>query len=64
MSVGDNIKRLAKERGLTIYRVMKNSGVSMAYMYDLVNNKQNNPGLEILKKIAVALDVSVDELIN
>jgi transcriptional regulator with XRE-family HTH domain len=64
VSVGDNIRRIAEKKGITIYKVMKSSGVSMAYMYDLVNNKQTNPSIYILKKIANALNVGVDELIN
>jgi transcriptional regulator with XRE-family HTH domain len=64
VSVGDNIRRLAEKKGITIYKVMKSSGVSMAYMYDLVNNKQTNPSVDILKKIAKALDVNIDELVK
>ena len=64
MSVGDNIRRIAKEKDMTIYQVMKKSEVSMAYIYDLANNKQNNPSIDILKKIALALEVSIEELVN
>lgn len=64
MSIGDNIKRIAKEKDMTIYQVMKKSKVSVAYMYDLANSKQNNPSIDILKKIARALNVSIEDLIN
>lgn len=64
MSIGDNIRRIAEEKDMSIYQVMKKSKVSMAYIYDLANNKQNNPSIYILKKIAVALEVSIEDLIN
>jgi len=64
MLIGDNIRRIAEKKGMTIYQVMKKSNISIAYMYDLANNKQKNPSLDILKKIARALDVSIEELVN
>lgn len=50
MPIGDNIRRIAGEKNMTIYKVMKKSKVSMAYIYDLANNKQSNPSVDILKK--------------
>ncbi|AWZ48428.1 XRE family transcriptional regulator [Clostridiaceae bacterium 14S0207] len=64
MTIGDNMRRIAEEKNMTIYQVMKKSKVSMGYIYDLANNKQNNPSITILLKIAKALDVSIEELIN
>lgn len=64
MTLGQNIKRIAKEKNMSIYSVMKKSEVSTGYLYDLVNEKQTNPGIETVKKIAKALEVSVGELIN
>ena len=64
VSVGDNIKRIAKLKKMTIYQVMKKSEVSAAYLYDLTNNRQGNPSIEILKKISAALEVPIEELIN
>lgn len=64
MPIGDNIRRIAEEKNMTIYKVMKKSKVSMAYIYDLANNKQSNPSVDILKKIAKALEVSIEELLN
>lgn len=64
MTIGDNIRRIAKNKQMTIYQVMKKSKVSMGYIYDLTNNKQSNPSANILRKISRALDVSVDELLR
>jgi transcriptional regulator with XRE-family HTH domain len=64
VGIGDNIRKIAEYKQMTIYQVMKKSKVSIGYMYDLVNNKQSNPSLDILKKIARALEVSIDELVN
>lgn len=64
MSIGDNIRKIAEEKNLSIYQVMKKSKVSMAYVYDLANNKQNNPSIAIIKKIAHALEVSIEDLVS
>lgn len=64
MTIGDNMRRIAEEKNMSIYQVMKKSKVSMAYVYDLANNKQKNPSIAILKKIANALEVSIEDLVN
>lgn len=64
MTIGDNMRRIAEEKNMSIYQVMKKSKVSMAYIYDLANNKQNNPSIDILKKIAGALEVSIEDLVS
>ena len=62
MTIGDNVRRIAEEKNMTIYQVMKKSNISAAYIYDLANNKQKNPSIDILKKIATALETSLEEL--
>lgn len=64
MTIGDNIRRIAEEKGITIYRISKEGKMSNGYLSDLVNNKQTNPSVTILKKIAKVLNVNVEDLIN
>ncbi len=64
MSIGENIKEVAEIKGVTPYKISKEAGISNSYLSDLLRNKSSNPSIEILKKIADALDVSVMELIK
>lgn len=62
--LGDNIKKIAESKNMTIYQVTKKSKVSVGYMYDIVNNKCKNPSIHIIKKISQALGVPISQLIE
>lgn len=62
MTVGDNIKRIAEQKGLTMYRIAKQGKVSNSYISEIVSNKRKNPSIDIMKKIASVLGVTIDEL--
>lgn len=62
--LGDNIKKIAESKNMTIYQVMKKSKVSAGQLYDIVNNKQTNPTVNTVRKIAKSLEVSVSELLE
>nr|DAM27358.1 MAG TPA: helix-turn-helix domain protein [Caudoviricetes sp.] len=64
MMIGDNIKYFAERRGMSPYKLAKETEISNSYLSDLINGKQNNPSIDIIKKISKALDVAVDELIS
>lgn len=64
MTIGDNIRRIAKEKNISFYRICKNGNISNSYMSDLVNNKRKNPSIDILKRISNELGVSIEELIK
>lgn len=64
MTIGENIKRIAEKEGITMYRLSKESKVSSSYISEIVNNKRKNPSIDIIKKIAGVLNVTIDELIN
>lgn len=64
MAIGDNIRRIAKEKNISFYRICKNGKISLSYMSDLVNNKRKNPSIDILKRISNELGVSIEELIK
>lgn len=61
--IGTNIKKIADQQNISIYKLIKKSKVSTGYMYDLVNGKQNNPSVKILRQISMALNVTMDELV-
>ena len=64
MTIGENIKRIAEKEGITMYRLSKESKVSSSYISEIVSNKRKNPSIDIIKKIAGVLNVTVDELIK
>lgn len=64
MTIGENIKRIAEKEGITMYRLSKESKVSSSYISEIVSNKRKNPSIDIIKKIAGVLNVTIDELIN
>lgn len=56
------IKSIRKKRNLTLYELSKRTGISRTYLRNLENNKQFNPTLFILQKIAEELEVNIKEL--
>lgn len=65
MTLGENIKRIRKERGLTQKELGKISGINEAQIrrYEL-GGKNSNPKVETIKKIADALNVKIIDLIE
>lgn len=62
--IGDSIKKHRNERKISQRALAKASGVSFAYIQQLEKGLKKNPSLDILNKIADALDISLDELLN
>jgi transcriptional regulator with XRE-family HTH domain len=61
---GDRLRRARSDRDLTLRQVSEASGVSIPYLSDLERGVLVNPTLDTLKKIAVALDVSLNQLLG
>ncbi len=45
-------------------QIAKEAGVSRMYLYKILNHKVKNPGIETLKRIACAMNCSVEELLK
>lgn len=58
-----NIQKLIDQRGWTIYRLSKESGVAVSALYNIGKKKQG-PYAETLVKLSNALGVSLDELVR
>ena len=56
------IKNVRKSKNITLYRLVKNTGLSYSYLSELENNKVYNPSLKTMYSISKALDVKVDDL--
>lgn len=63
LAIKSNVQRLADEKGWTLYRLSKQSGVSLTALYEL-DKKKFGPTADILVKLADALGVTVDALIR
>lgn len=63
MSIGDNIKKLRKEKDLTQIELSKKAQISRSYLAD-VEKDRYNASVETLKSIAAALECSISDLMD
>ncbi len=63
MNVGDNIKKLRKEKGLQQKQIAIELGIDQSN-YNKMENGKREPSLEVLNKLAGLFDVSVDDILN
>lgn len=62
--LSNNLKKLREKRGLSQDRLAKLADVANNTIIKIEQGENINPTLETLKKVAKALEVSVDELID
>ena len=58
----NKIKFIRKEKGLTLLEISIKSGISVGYLCHLEKGTRDNPSLEVMEKIAKALNKSVAEV--
>ena len=60
------VDKILKSRNLTIYRLSKISGIPKTTLVDLANGKTSlyNASLKTVNKLALSLDVTVEELLK
>ncbi|WP_264737275.1 helix-turn-helix domain-containing protein [Cytobacillus firmus] len=63
MSIGKNIKKFRKQAGLTQVELANKANISRSYLGD-VENERYNVSLEVLGKIANALNIDMSSLIK
>lgn len=64
LSLGENLKREMKTKGITIKELSKMSGVSIGTISEIATGKENNPKLKTVINISNALNVPLNELIG
>lgn len=64
MALSENLNKIAKEKNISMYRIAKDGELSMSYVWDIFKGKKENPSLSILRKLARALNVTIEELIK
>jgi len=63
-NLSNNIKRLRESKGLSQEKLARLADVANNTLIKMESGENKNPTLETLKKVAKALEVSVDDLIN
>ncbi len=63
-NLSKNIKRLRETKGLSQEKLARLADVANNTLIKMETGKNKNPTLETLKKVAKALDVTVDSLLN
>jgi transcriptional regulator with XRE-family HTH domain len=63
-NLAKNITRLRKAKGLSQEKLARLADVANNTLIKMESGENQNPTLDTLKKVAKALNISVDELIN
>lgn len=58
----NNIDKLRKIKGLTYAEIADKSGFTAMYIHLLAKGKRNNPSLEAMQKISLALGEKVERV--
>lgn len=61
--LGNNLKRIRTEKGITQGDIAKSLGVSRGFVSNLENGK-TNPTLATITKLAIAIGVTTDQLLK
>jgi len=62
--IDENIKRIRKDKGISQDRLSKLADVTHTTLAKIESGVNSNPTIKTLQKIAKALDVKVDDLLN
>ena len=63
-NIAKTVKRLREKAGLSQEKLARLADVSNNTLIKIEAEKQNNPTIETLKKIAMALNVPIEDLIK
>ena len=64
MSIANNVKKIRAERGYSLERVARLADLSLSTVVKIEDGTNQNPTINSLAKIAQALEVKVDDLIQ
>ena len=60
----NSIDRIKEIKHLSYEDIAKESGVSATYIYQLAKGKRKNPNVNVVKKIADYLEITIEELLK
>lgn len=61
---GENIKSIRESKGIGVNELSRLSGVNASYISALERNEKKNPSVEILTKLANALEITLEDIIK
>lgn len=64
MKLNDNLNRILKERNINVHQLSRGAGVNHENLYKILKEKNKNPGVYTVKKIADYLEVKIDDLLK
>ena len=64
MNIAENLKRIRAEKGYSLEKVARLSELSLNTVVKIENGANKNPTIDTLSRIAIALGVGVDDLIQ
>lgn len=64
MSIASNLKKIRAENGYSLEKVARLAGLSLNTIVKIENGVNQNPTIDTLSKIAKALEIKVDDLIQ
>lgn len=63
MDIGERIRQIRKSKGLSIYKLSQETGISQNHISDLELGRRK-PSVETLKRLIVPLGITMSELFN
>ena len=64
MSIASNLKKIRAENGYSLEKVARLADLSLNTIVKIENGVNQNPTIDTLSKIAKALEIKVDDLIQ
>ncbi len=64
IAIAKRIDEFLYKRGMTLYKLAKNSGLPISTLQNLYTGHTKSPSVSVLYKICAGLDVSVAEFLN
>jgi len=62
--IGDNVRRLRRERGLTQEQLRDAAGVRQQFISELESGKAKNPAIRTIERLCAPLGVTMAELVT
>lgn len=62
--IGRNIYEIRMKKGLTLSELAERAGISKSYLSNIERNLNQNPSIQVIRKIAHVLDVDLKLLIK
>lgn len=58
----NNIRKYRKDRQKTLTEIAEQVGISISYLCHLEKGTRKNPSLDVIERIAITLNVRIDDL--